>query len=59
MRAGLGRDELRVDLHFFAKAAHAAFEQMAHAELAPDLLRVDRLALVCERCPARDDEAVG
>ena len=44
MGAGLGRDELRVDLHFLAGAAHAAFEQIAHAELFADRLRVDRLA---------------
>ena len=58
MRAGLGRDELGVDLHFLAEAAHAAFEQIAHAELPPDLLRVDRLALVGEGRAAGDDEAV-
>ena len=37
MRAGLGRDELGVDLHLLAEAAHAAFEQIAHAKLAADL----------------------
>ena len=58
MRPGLGRDELGVDLHFFAQAAHAAFEQIAHAELLADLLRVDRLALVGEGRAAGDDEAV-
>ena len=42
-----------------ADAAHAAFEHVAHAEFAPDLLRVDRLALVGEGGVAGDDEAVG
>jgi hypothetical protein len=36
---------------------HAAFEDVAHAELAPDLFRVGRLALVGERGAAGDDEA--
>jgi hypothetical protein len=58
MRAGLGRNELGVDLHLLAKAAHASFEHIAHAKLAADLFGVDRLALVGERRPARDDEAV-
>ena len=58
MRAGLGRDQLRVDLDVLADSAHAAFEQIAYAEVAPDLLGVDRLALVREGGAAGDDEGV-
>ena len=57
MRAGLGGDQLRVDLYLVADAAHAAFQDIADAEFAPDLLGVDRLALVSERGVAGDDEA--
>ena len=39
-----------------AGAAHAAFEHVAHAELARDLLHVDRAVLVDECRVARDDE---
>jgi hypothetical protein len=59
MRAGLGRDELRVEGDVLADAAHAAFQRIAHAELPPDLLRVDGLALVGEGGVAGDDETVG
>ena len=58
MRAGLGRDELGVDRDLLAEAAHAAFEHIAHAEFAPDLLGVDGLALVGEGGVAGDDETV-
>ena len=59
MGSGLGRDELRVDLDRLAEAAHAAFQKIAHAELAADFLGVDRLALVGEGGVAGDDEGVG
>ena len=39
-------------------APHAAFEHIPHAEFPPDLLHVDRLALVGESGIAGDDEAV-
>ena len=41
---------------WFAGLAHAAFEHVAHAELAADLLHVNRPALVGEARIARDDE---
>ena len=47
MRACFGRDQLGVQGDAFADAAHAAFENVAHAEVAPDLFRVDVL------CPCR------
>ena len=56
MRAGRGIDELAGDAHPAARLAHAAFEHVADAELAPDLLHVHRPALVGEARIARDDE---
>jgi hypothetical protein len=44
MRAGFGVDRLHVDAHSVAAALHAAFEHVAHVELAANLLQVDRLA---------------
>ena len=58
MRPGRSRNELGVDLHFFAEAAHAALEHIAHTKLTPDLLGVNRLAFVGEGRAAGDDEAV-
>jgi hypothetical protein len=55
----LGRDELRVDFHRLASATHAAFEQIAYAEFATDLFRIDVFALVSERRISGDDEAIG
>jgi hypothetical protein len=50
-------DQLRGDPHTTAGLAHRAFEDIAHAELAPDLLHIDRLALVGEaRIPGDDEE---
>jgi len=46
MRAGLGFDQMGSDAHPVAGFAHAAFEHIAHPEFPPDLLYVDRLALV-------------
>ena len=45
---GLGLDELRGDADTITGLAHAAFEHIAHAELAPDLLHLDGLAPVGE-----------
>src|SRR5438552_7186611 len=56
MRAGFGIDQLRGDAHPVAALAHAAFEHIAHAEFAADLLHIDRLALVGEARIAGDDE---
>ena len=56
MRHRRGIDELRGDANARAHPANAAFEHIAHAELAADLLHVDRAALVGEGRVARDDE---
>ena len=56
MCSGCGVDELPGDAHAVRRLAHAAFEHIAHAELAADLLHVDRPALVGEGRIARDDE---
>jgi hypothetical protein len=57
--AARGVDELHVDAHLHAGAAHAAFEHVAHAELPAHLLDVDALLLVGERRVARDHEQAG
>ena len=56
MCAGRRVDELAGDAHPVAGLAHAAFEHVAHAELAADLLHVDGAALVGEARIARDHE---
>ena len=56
MRPGRGIDELPGDAHPVRGLAHAAFQHVAHAQLATDLLHVDRPALVGEARIARDDE---
>jgi hypothetical protein len=56
MRAGERIDQLRGDADAAAPFAHRAFEHVAHAEFAPDLLHVDGLALVREARIAGDDE---
>jgi hypothetical protein len=55
----LGRNELRVDFNRLASATHTAFEQIAYAEFATDLFRIDGFALVSERRISGDDEAIG
>jgi hypothetical protein len=45
MRAGFRRNQLRIDSDRFAGAAHAAFQDVAHAEFAADRFHVDGLAL--------------
>ena len=57
MRAGLGLDQLGGDAQPVPALADAAFQHIAHAEFAPDLPDVDRLALVDEARIARDDES--
>jgi len=54
--AALGLDQLRGDADAIAGFAQAAFEHIAHTELASDLLHIDRAALVAEGRIARDDE---
>ena len=56
MDAGLRLDELAGDANAVAELAHAAFEHVAHAELARDDLHVDRVTLVDEARIAGDDE---
>ena len=55
MVAGGRVDQLRGNAHAIAGLAHAAFEHVAHAELAADLPHVD-VALVGEGRVAGDDE---
>jgi hypothetical protein len=43
MRVGLGIDQLDVDADLVARSTDAPFEHIADAQLAADLLRVDRL----------------
>ena len=47
--AGGGVVKLRGDTHAVAAFAHAAFDDIADAELLGDLLHMDRLALINER----------
>ena len=56
MRAGCGIDELPGDAHPVCRLAHAAFEHVAHPELAADLLHVHGPALVGEARIAGDHE---
>src|SRR5665213_4150728 len=56
MAARLGFDELTGDTHATARLAHATFQYVTDAELAGDLLGIDRFALVGERRVAGDDE---
>ena len=45
-------------IYIFADPPHAALQSVAHAEFAPELLHVDRLAFVGEGGVAGDDETV-
>ena len=56
MGATLRLVELRCDADAFARAAHAAFEDIAHPELAADPTHIDRLSLVGVARVAGDDE---
>src|SRR5215472_4092055 len=56
---GLRLDELPSDTDAIACLTQAAFEDVAHPELAPDLLHVDRTALVGEAGVSRDDKQRG
>ena len=59
VRISLGIDQLSVDAHLLDRPLDAPFQHIANAQLAPDLLRVDRLVLVGEGGIARDYEAAG
>src|ERR1700704_1518047 len=48
MSASRSVNELTGDAHSVCRLAHAAFEHVAHAQLAPDLLQVHGSALVRE-----------
>ena len=56
--AAAGVDELGVDPHPVAARLHRSFENIAHAQILADRLRVDRLALEGHGSVARDDEGV-
>src|SRR5262249_6656911 len=51
---GIGPDQLRGHAHATARFAHAALDDVAHAELLPDFLDVDRLALISKGRVTRD-----
>ena len=53
---GLGVDQLHGDAHPLPDLAHAAFDDVLHAELGGELLHLDRPALELERGVARDHE---
>src|SRR5438067_1996771 len=59
MRAGGYVDQLASDTDPIAALAHRAFEHVANAKLAPDLLHIDRLPLVGEGRIASDHEQPG
>ena len=59
MRAGGYVDQLASDTDPIAALAHRAFEHVAHAKLAPDLLHIDGLSLVGEGRIAGDHEQPG
>jgi hypothetical protein len=56
MVAGLGIDELRVDPHTLSLTANTAFQDVANAQFARDLLQVDRSAPIREAGIAGDHE---
>src|SRR5207244_5979560 len=56
MRAARGVDQLRGDAHSAARLADRAFEHIADAQFAPDLLHIDGLALIGEARIARSEE---
>jgi hypothetical protein len=58
MRIGRSIDQLGVDTDLVARSPDAPLEHVAHAQLAADLLRVNRLVPVCECGIARDHEHI-
>ena len=59
MRAGFRIDQLDIDPRLVPGPPHAAFEHVAHAELAADLPGIDRLPGIAEGGIAGDHEAGG
>ena len=58
MAVDLGVNQLDRDPDPLADLAHAAFDDVVHAQFARELQHFDRLALVLERRIARDDEQI-
>jgi hypothetical protein len=56
MRIGLGVDQLGIDADPVVRTPDAAFQDITHTKLAPDLPCVDSLVPVGERGIARDHE---
>src|SRR5215470_8838304 len=52
-------DELNADPHLFPRALHATLDDIAHAELTPDVLYPDGLALVGEHGVPGDHQKPG
>src|SRR5947209_19827702 len=59
MRTRRGVNELASDTNTVATAAHAAFQDVAHAQFASNLLDVDRPSLVRKARIASNDEQAG
>src|ERR1700719_2073645 len=55
--SSFGSDQLHIDLHLVTRPSHATLEDIANSELATDLLRIDRFALVGEGRMPRDHKA--
>jgi hypothetical protein len=55
MIAALGVDELDVHPDAIGRALGAAFKEVAHVELTPDLFEIDRFVLVAEGGVSSDD----
>ena len=58
LRIGLGIDQPSIDPNVVARPVDAPFHNVAHTELAADLLRTRRLVAICGRRIARDHETV-
>src|SRR5262249_486870 len=56
MGVGLRVDQLGIDADLIARTPDAPFENVTHTKLSADLLGVDALVLIGERCVARDHE---
>jgi hypothetical protein len=56
MHTGCGVDELSGDPHTLSVSPYTTFKHIAHAQLAADLLHINRSSLVGEARIARDDE---
>ena len=59
MGIDLGIDQLGSNADSAARPLDASFQHITYAQLAPDLLGVDRLVPIGERGIARDHETVG